>query len=107
MPPLLNAEQLDVEREITLGWDWAAPSGAIRKLVWNEQPAFSTNPHADHAAIPPRNHLSRAKLKIEWLATVDRGIKLLSVKKPPRVVDRDPLAGLCFHPFSFLDVRIA
>lgn len=89
---LLHSEQLDLKDQGSVWWyDAARASRAVAELWWDYQLALAADLHRHHSLVPPLDDLPDADLKSEGLPTINRAVKLCSVLKRARVVNRDHL----------------
>ena len=80
-------DEFDIENQIGLGGNRAAPVDSVRKLVRNEKTAFAANLHSVEAFIPAGNDAMLTLDKVDWSAPINRGVELGAVMQPTSVVN--------------------
>src|SRR5690348_5407064 len=88
---LADADQLDVEKECSVGWNvrWSAHR-PIGQVTGNRELPFATDFHGHQAFIPTLDHPADADRKLGgWLA--GRAVKLGAVFERAPVVDNNSL----------------
>ena len=68
------------------------------------KPSFSADLHSRDSLVPALDDLAPSQMEGEGLPVIERGVKLLSVGCPARVMHGHGLAGFGHGAFSFLQV---